>query len=745
MVSPNFILGKGERLTADIVIKSSGGTKKHPYSISEARDRLVPLISNTVQKIDTLPKEACPNDEAVISITLHPEFTSKSYFPDKLFRTIGINVIGSRPRKVKPEKRSSKKVAVEMVTTELFAKGSRSSIRKWGERLSTLDTKNQSNLVLSSIEGVSAPVPQNKIKGQLPSKGPLALETVLHASELDLEMLQAFDYFLEKQEINAQFGQRFFAKGLCFQELSVPVDRVKDIAVFTGVRIIRQMPELRVPQSAVNQTIYPLPNVKLPEELPVSSEVRVAVFDGGIPENHPLTKWIKPFVFDNMGNTNAMFLRHGIEVSSAVLFGHIDPTKPLARPYSYIDHYRVLDSTPPKDTHQLYEILNRILFVLENNDYDFINLCIGPELPIEDNDVHAWTAVLDDYLAKNSTLAFIAVGNGGERDTILKYDRIQIPSDCVNALAIGSCDTPYMGWKRASYSSRGPGRSPGKVKPDLVDFGGIITRPFVVLGPDEKPTLSTNWGTSLATPNAMRLGIGVRSHFGANLNHLAIRALLVHTSESNDQDYTEVGWGRVARTLNNVILCEDNAVRIVYQGKISPKKYIRAQIPIIAEPIQGKVSITATICFKSSTDPHHPDNYTRAGLEVIFRPHDERFSKDKQIHPNSASFFSSKLLGANEGHMRNDFGKWENCLHATSRKMGSSLKNPCFDIHYISRLEGRDFTPQEKLEYAMVVTVQAKGVSDLYNRVTSQYSTILEPLQPVLEFPIRTLSGKTKH
>ncbi|WP_415922092.1 hypothetical protein [Tateyamaria sp. SN6-1] len=89
-----------------------------------------------------------------------------------------------------------------------------------------------------------------------------------------------------------------------------------------------------------------------------------------------------------------------------------------------------------------------------------------------------------------------------------------------------------------------------------------------------------------------------------------IRSLLVHTAHDTDIEPREVGWGRCAQDLDEIVLCGDDEVRIVYQGEISPAKYIRAAIPVPPEPIQGMVNLKATICYKTQTDPHHPGNYT---------------------------------------------------------------------------------------------------------------------------------------
>lgn len=740
MAKQNFLLGRGERLTTDINIRRGGGKKRAPYTFSEARSRLAPMVVEAFTKISELPLEACPDDHAVISLTLNPEYIAKSYFPLELLRDVGMDVVGSRPRKTKPGKRSGNRETIETITTELFAKGTRSAIQAWSKSLPNWRADRRSANELISIEEVAAPIPHDKIKGRLPEEGRFALETVLHASELEAQthMLKAFETYLESRGIKAEFGRRFFAKGLCFLEIDAPVERADEIVAFTNVRALRQMPDLRVFRPIIRSKGIPTPSLKFPQELPLSNDVRVAIFDGGLPKKHPLTQWTIRRELPGVKPASEEFLSHGVGVTSAALFGHIDLRSPLPRPYSYVDHHRVLDNAPGQNPHELYEVLERIENVLSTQEYDFISLSLGPRLPIQDDDVHAWTAVLDDRLSRVSTLAMIAVGNDGEGDTVLGLDRVQVPSDCVNALAIGACDTPGDKWKRASYSSKGPGRSPGLIKPDLVDFGGELNRPFVVLAPNLQPTLATAGGTSFATPSVMRLATGVRAHFGTNLNHLAIRALLIHTCEDGDQDQKEIGWGRVARSIDDIVLCDDDTVRVVYQGEISPTKYIRAAIPLPIGHLQGKVLIKATLCYKSLTDPHHPGNYTRAGLEVTFRPHDAKFSREGQVQPNSASFFGSSSRGATEDELRRDAWKWENCLNAAKSKLSSSLRNPCFDIHYNSRLEGRNFSPEEKLNYAMVVTVHVRSANDLYDQVVRQYATQIEPLRPILEIPIRT-------
>lgn len=740
MTKRNFLLGKGERLTEDIAGVRGGGPKSAPYSFDEARARLAPRLAAAIERIDALPSEACPGDQAIVSVTLNPEYIAKSYYPHDLLSAIGVTAVGSRPSRIKPEKRSRDREPTEAITTELFVLGSRDALRRWKERMPGIRESERGAVELQSLEDISAPTPQSKIKGALPHAQSAAFEVVLHTDALIGEqfVLPEFQKYLKHLGIEAQFMRRFYAGGLCFLELDAPVELTDEIATFSIVRAIREMPKLRMLRPTIRSSAIPGQALRLPPDKALDPATRVAIFDGGIPAGHPLLLWAHAIDAPGVGAAHPELLKHGVAVTSAFLFGHIDPRQALPQPYANVDHYRVLDNAPGQNPHELYEVLERIEKVLSDNEYDFVNLSLGPRLPVEDDDVHAWTAVLDDRLGRTATLAAVAVGNDGEGDALLGLNRVQVPADCVNALAVGACDTPDNGWQRASYSSVGPGRSPGLIKPDLVEFGGSMIRPFLVLGDQITPTLDATGGTSFASPSVLRLGAGIRAHFGQSLGTLAIRTLLIHRTEKSAHPREEVGWGRVARSLDDLVLCDDDTIRVVYQGTISPAKYIRAPIPMPPGTIKGNAEIMATICYKCRTDPHHPGNYTRAGLEVSFRPHDGKFSRDGQVHPDTKSFFGSAASSMAEDELRKDAWKWENSLHSSKSFRGASLQNPCFDLHYNARLEGRNFTPNEVLPYALVISVRARHTTDLYDQVVRRYATQLEPLRPTIDIPLRT-------
>ena len=305
-------------------------------------------------------------------------------------------------------------------------------------------------------------------------------------------------------------------------------------------------------------------------------------------------------------------------------------------------------------------------------------------MPVEDNEVHAWTSVIDDLLSDGDTLMTVAIGNNGERDRESGNARVQIPADCVNALAVGAAGDTGAGWSRAPYSAIGPGRSPGVVKPDLMAFGGNpASKYFHVLAPGVKPTLAPQLGTSFAAPYLLRSAIGIRAILGNELSPLAIKSLLVHASDPGEHDKLEVGWGKIPEDILSIITCLDGVARVVYQGELKPGKYLRASLPPPKEGLTGNVLLRATFCYASPTDPQDAAAYTKAGLEVHFRPNDEKVKNGKS-NADTKRFFDLKKF-ATEQERRSDQGKWETVLHGAGTFHGSTLRNPVFDIHYNAR------------------------------------------------------------
>lgn len=722
MQATNIILGYGETLTMGHSLNKGGGSKKYPYLIEEQRNWLGKQLSELLVATGALPVAARPRGEAVVKITLHPTFLAKSHHPNALFAAASLRCIGSRSTVVTPRKEVRKNAKLEPTfTAELFVAGRDTSFKKLAELLKSPSTGKGLQDALRRLELIKpyAAAEKNQLPDTLGNK--VRLEVVLHASAADKDIVQAFGTFAASLGGQVDLENALVVSGLCFVPVVLPVTQVDSLGDFQFVRFIRQMPVLRIGGGEV-RSLGPS-KAKLPTLAALDQNLKVGVFDGGIGHTS-FAPWVAEIELQGTSKTSAPYLGHGNNVTSAVLFGPLDPaSNEFPRPYANVQHYRcigpdLLVGNGVPDIN-LYGVLKNIDQVLSTTKLDFANFSLGPHMPIEDDEVHSWTALIDQHLASGKIFATVAVGNDGDKPW--PDSRVQPPSDMVNALAIGACDSRGSDWKRASYSSHGPGRSPGLVKPDGVAFGGSGIEPFVTYDAFSNELKGVT-GTSFSSPFALHTAIGVKAALNSPLNMLALRALMNHHAyRPKDVKMHEVGFGRFPQEVADVLHCDDNEVRVIYQGTLEAGQNLRALIPFPTMRLQGRVTLRATLCFASQTDPEHAVNYTRAGLTVHLRP-------NKNV-ADTMTFFSSSKMYPTELEARMDNHKWETTLKHEHRFNAETLNDPLFDITYGAREDGQavDNSTLAPLPYAMVVTVSVENTPGIYNNIRQRYQT----LQPV--------------
>lgn len=704
---------------------------------STARSRFETWLTTSIASFDLLPADAAPNDEVVGVLTLHPRYVSKSDFPRDLLEATGLRAVGSKIERVRPEQWGIEKHPDEAFTESLYVAGSRAKFREWQAQLPRWSETHKGADTLSQIERFGSFEAPSKLKG-LTDGGNRegVLEVVLHNSG-DQRIVEAFATYALQHGGEPLRRYRRDIRGLTFFPVRTTFARAEEIARYSFVRVARPMPTLRPSSPFLVRSIPTSPRATIPQTGPVDPTVKAVVFDGGLPtlSRAALSRWVQYIEPVGIGAAVPELESHGLAVTSALLFGHADPAAPLDTPLCSVDHVRVLDAaTGANGDVMCLDVLERILNHLDANPtYEFINISLGPRLPVEDDDVTEWTAALDERFAVGRAVATVATGNDGEADPLLKLNRIQPPSDGVNVLSIGSASSTGSRWRRSDYSCVGPGRSPGFVKPDGLTFGGQVAEPFNVL--DANLALSGVAGTSVASPLALRGSTSVKVQLGTALSPLAIRALMVHRADPGSHDRAEVGWGRFEGDLERLITCDDDESLVVYQGTLPVGEHLRALIPMPDFEMQGMVNLTGTLVIAPEVDPEFPGAYTRSGLEVAFRPHSDKYTEypDGKVssHPKTRSFFSAtNLYGTDESSMREAMYKWEPCLRHTEHLRASSLKEPCFDIYYHHRQGGRAADLPQPIPYALIVSLKSPKNPELYNGTVRAYSNILVALRP---------------
>ena len=388
-------------------------------------------------------------------------------------------------------------------------------------------------------------------------------------------------------------------------------------------------------------------------------------------------------------------------------------------------------------------MLDRIEGVLTSRQYDFVNISLGPDCAMDDDDVNVWTSTLDKLLAGGGTVATVACGNNGHLDRTANLHRVQPPSDGVNMLAIGASDRIGESWQRAPYSACGPGRSPGFTKPDGLSFGGSSAAPFLCLSGVNPAVATGAQGTSFAAPLALRSTVGIRAQVAEQLWAPTIKALFVHHADPASHDRAEVGWGLVSHDLADLVLCGDGEAHIVYQRQMPETGSVRMFLPVPLG-LTGDVKIKATFSFFCEVDPEDALNYTRAGLEIQFRPNTRILGKPYIKHgslitptmPPSETFFSAKDMYSSEHLRRSDAHKWETTFSRSKTKRTTSLDAPAFDVSLQVREHGHRGRKAANMRVALVLTLRNRNTPDLYDRVVASSGGRLQPLRARAGVPI---------
>lgn len=246
MSQTNFLIGRGELLTHDIVGPRRMPGKAEVYTFAEARERLAPQFRSAAKELDQLSADACPGDFAVARLMMNPSFIARSYFPTRLLRSTGLESIGSRTVKVKPQAWIRKGQPQETTTTELFVAGKRQAFRNLSQWTETIDAESDEGDDLAHIERFAAFAPADRIVS-LGGPKDRFFEVGLHLlPDEDPALIQkAFVKFAQRDGVKVHSEVDFVAGNLWFVPVEGEQRGVERLASFAFVRVIRPVPKLR--------------------------------------------------------------------------------------------------------------------------------------------------------------------------------------------------------------------------------------------------------------------------------------------------------------------------------------------------------------------------------------------------------------------------------------------------------------------------------------------------------------------
>lgn len=746
------IIAYGELYVEPISKKLPRGPKTYPHEYSDAKNNIIVQLDEIADMIENKVKN--PDGEVfvkdkILCFRMEPKFEAKSYVPTSIVSSVDdMELIGGRkyrletPDETDTDDAPTAKLYFVRTTTEgikslrtLLSSGNRDGVKTWREQICSLRSLD----LLTADEKVMG-FDEDWVSG--------SVEIVLHPTggNVDSTIKAFYEYCdISKEDMII----RTYADGLTFISAKCDLATVNRISKLNFLRNIHPLGRISVEPFREYEGKYALPTIANES---INEPIKVGVFDGGANENHPLlNKYVKS-IEATAADESEDGVSHGTAVCGVILHGNLAGKSGgvLPTPNVIINSYRVLPLTNYKDI-ELYEVIDVIENVLKSDkETKLYNLSIGPAGAIIDDEISRFTYVLDYYTfhvedGEVNPLFCIAAGNDGELS--YPFNRIQAPSDMVNGLGVGAYSFNTTNEKvKATYSCVGQGREGAKIKPDILEFGGSVERPFILAG-NCKGDITINAGTSFSSPLVVHKLSNLMAN-SRNINPHLARTLLIHTAEYNkDIPLYQQGFGFCVENEEDILKCEDNNVTILYEGQLNTSQTVK--LPIFAPQInsvEGNVEISWTVATIVDPCNNDPDAYTSNCIEDTFIPNEMRFSFTKtnyksytlNLTKESDVEKAKELLNSgyhrseypvshpakrywDETDLRNENLKWDTIICKQQRMRGSSLLNPYLSLHAI----GRNDFQHSHVKYFVAVSIRAPRYNgSLYDRVLQTYKNL---------------------
>lgn len=742
------IIAHGELYVEPITKKTSGGPKKIPHEYHTAKNQVIADIDRIFEEIKI--RQEIFLDEKVVCVRMEPKFEAKSYVPEQLIADESMSFVGGRKYSFSDEHDEEHSAKLYFIKTD------DNGIRKLRQ---TLSLGNKDNVEawrkqIGSIHSLDLLRPEEKTMGFPDDWKSGTVEIILHP--LKNEHDKMLKLFYETTKIPVESTRvKTYEDGLTFISAKCNLAELEHIKKLNPLRAVHPLGRIGI------NPVRTIPNATAPQ-LAASNKkslITVGVFDGGTDNTIPLLKGHVKAYDCVPTKSDLEYVSHGAAVCSAVLHGNLAgksnadtlPTPPVS-----VESYRVLPIQDENDF-ELYEAIDAIEEVVKTrSDIKLYNLSFGPVGAIVDDSINRFTYVLDRLTydipdGDEHPLFCVAVGNDGDMDE--PFNRVQSPADMVNGLGIGAYTfEPDNSKIRAPYSCVGSGREGAKTKPDFLEFGGSVDRPFVSAGMTAG-TLSATAGTSFSTPLVVNKIGKLMAKSESITPHLG-RTLLIHNAEvGNSSSHKEQGYGYCQEKIDDIVLCEDKKVTILYSGTLSPAQTVH--LPIFSPKInsvKGMVNISWTIATIVDPYANDPDAYTNNCIEDVFIPHEMTYSFFKKNHL-TGKLMTKKLnllkdddvdkakSLLDQGFRRSDFPvshptkqawneadlrasdfKWDTVIRKQQRMRGSSLLSPALTLHAVAR-NGFD---AHEIKYYVAISVEApKYLGSLYDAILQTYQNLV--------------------
>jgi len=212
-----------------------------------------------------------------------------------MLRAVGLESVGSRNTKITPRKWTKKGAPIESSTIELFIAGKREVFRHlnhWVDEVSPLSSEATD---FARIERFTNFSPEDRIRNNGENDVRFFEVGVHLLPDENSSFIQiAFLEYANQLDIVVHTDLGFRAGNLWFVPIEGDQSTLEELSKFSFVRVIRPLPRLRGLRPVMRTSAISIA-CDLPTEQPLSSEPKVAILDGGLPDKHPIKPWLSAY------------------------------------------------------------------------------------------------------------------------------------------------------------------------------------------------------------------------------------------------------------------------------------------------------------------------------------------------------------------------------------------------------------------------------------------------------------------
>lgn len=274
--------------------------------------------------IENKPTDACANDEVVVKFIQHPSYLAKTYYPRKLFKKFGMKDVGSRSVKISPDNWATQKHPDIAVTSCIYVSGKKTDYKKMLKDVEQNQLDQTALDFIRTIERIDIFTPEEKIKNLDSTREINKLEVVIHASQEEKSIIEAFFNYVHKLGGDVESNKSKSVGGLTFLPVTIEHGLEEELAEFSHLRALRSIPKLRFNKPDLTRKQL-RESFVFPQNYKLSEKFKVCIFDGGLGSTHLLGDLAKEIIPADISTSHPRFLAHGSEVCSTYLFGPYEP------------------------------------------------------------------------------------------------------------------------------------------------------------------------------------------------------------------------------------------------------------------------------------------------------------------------------------------------------------------------------------------------------------------------------------